>query len=89
MTERKWDKEQVAIAARVVNGTPEGEMLIGYLLDYCHIYQTSFMPGDPHGTSYNEGQRSPGIELVSLLVNEPERFKIKNLRKVADQAQGN
>lgn len=81
------DKHQVAIAARIINGTPEGQIFLGYLLEFCHVYQNSFMT-DPHMTAFNEGQRSVGIELISLLVNEPDRFKVDTARKIAAQSEG-
>lgn len=84
-----WKREDVARAVRDVNATPAGEMLIGYLLDYCHVFRTS-MPKDcnPNLTLFNEGQRSVGNELVALLVNEPGRFRAETLRTIAKQAEG-
>lgn len=82
-----FDKKQVAIAVRVLNGMPEGELLLGYLFEFCHVYSNSFSP-DSNVTAFNEGQRSVGIELISLLVNEPDRFKAETARKVSAQAEG-
>jgi hypothetical protein len=83
-------REQIARDIRIVNGTAEGERVIGYLLDFCHVFMTS-MPKDcnPNKTLFNEGQRSVGNEIVALLVNGPERFKVETLRRVASQAEGN
>lgn len=83
------NKEQISRDIRIVNGSPEGERLIGYLLDFCHVFQTS-MPQDcnPNMTLFNEGQRSVGNEIVALLVNEPDRFKVETLRNVTAQAEG-
>lgn len=70
-------------------GTEEGERLLGYLLDYCHVFQNSMdLECNPNRTLFNEGQRSVGNELVALLVNEPDRFKVQTLRRVASQAEG-
>lgn len=84
-----FDKQQVAIAARVLNGMPEGRLFISYILWYTHIFETS-MPMDcnPNMTLFNEGQRSVGNEVVSLVVNEPDRFKVDTIRKIAAQAEG-
>ena len=82
-------REQIARDARIVNGTPEGERLIGYLLDFCHVFRSSMGPDcNPNMTLFNEGQRSVGNELVALIVNEPERFKAETLRRVAAQSEG-
>lgn len=83
-------RDEIARAFRDVNGTPAGEKILGYLLDYCHVFQTSMPKNcDPHMTLFNEGQRSVGNEIVALLVNPPERFKADTLRKIAHQAEGN
>lgn len=83
-------RETIARAIRDVNATPAGEKLIGYLLDYCHVFQTSMPKNcDPNMTLFNEGQRSVGNEIVALLVNEPARFKAETLRTIAKQAEGN
>jgi hypothetical protein len=82
-------KEQIARDIRIVNGTEEGERVIGYLLDFCHVFRTS-MPQDcnPNMTLFNEGQRSVGNEIVALLVNEPKRYQVETLRNIAEQAEG-
>lgn len=82
-------REQIARDARIVNGSPEGERLIGYLLEFCHVFVNSMDPEcNPNRTLFNEGQRSVGNEIVALLVNEPDRFKVKTLRSVSAQAEG-
>lgn len=82
-------KDQIARDARIVMGSPEGERLIGYLLDFCHVFKNSMdVECNPNRTLFNEGQRSVGNELVSLIVNEPERFRVETLRSVASRAEG-
>lgn len=82
-------KEQIARDARIVSGTPEGERLIGYLLEFCHVFVNSMDADcDPNRTLFNEGQRSVGNEIVALLVNEPDRYRVTTLRDVAEKAEG-
>lgn len=82
-------REQIARDIRIVNGTEEGERLIGYLLDFCHVFKSSMTAAcDPNQTLFNEGQRSVGNEIVALLINEPARFKVDTLRSIARQAEG-
>lgn len=88
------DREQIARDARIVFSSAEGERVLGYLLQFTHVFTDSV--GDQHGihfdtnrTLFNEGQRSVGNELVALLVNEPDRFKVQNLRKTAALSEGN
>lgn len=83
------DRSQASRDARIVFGSPEGERLLGYLLEYCHVFVNSMdAECNPNRTLFNEGQRSVGNELVALLVNEPDRFKVETLRRVAAQAEG-
>lgn len=84
------NKEQIARDARIVIGSPEGERFIGYLLDFCHVFKDSMdVECNANRTLFNEGQRSVGNEIVSLIVNEPDRFKAQTLRSVAARAEGN
>jgi hypothetical protein len=36
---------------------PRGNRILADLRQYCHDAVTSFVPGDPHQTSFNEGSR--------------------------------
>lgn len=83
------DRMQAARDARIVMGTEEGERLIGYLLDYCHVFKVSMGEDcNPNRTLFNEGQRSVGNEIVALIVNDADRFKAQTLRKVTSLAEG-
>lgn len=83
-------REQIARDARIVFSSPEGERVLGYLLNYCHVFVNSMaIDCNPNRTLFNEGQRSVGNELVALTVNEPDRFKVETLRRIAAQAEGN
>lgn len=82
-------RDQIARDIRIVNGSEEGERLIGYLLDFCHVFSSSMaIDCNPNRTLFNEGQRSVGNEIVALLVNAPDRFKADTLRTIAGQAEG-
>jgi len=84
-----WDREQIARDARFISGTPEGERFLGYFLDFTHILSDS-MPRDGNDSvwKFNEGQRSVGNEIVALLVNKPEAFRVSELRRIASWAEG-
>lgn len=83
-------REQIARDIRIVNGTEEGERVIGYLLKFCHVFRDSMaIDCNPNRTLFNEGQRSVGNEIVALLVNEPDRFKAETLRSLTVQLEGN
>lgn len=78
-------REQIARDIHIVDGTPEGQRVINYLLDFCHVLVGS-MPDDcdPHKTLFNEGQRSVGNEIASLLSNEPHRFRREAMQRLHD-----
>lgn len=83
----RHSREQASRDARVVAASEEGERLIGYLLEFCHVHRDSWHP--KFGTEallFNEGQRSVGNEIVALLYNEPQSFRA--VREAADRAEG-
>lgn len=45
-----------------------GRRLAYRLLSNAGVFRTTFVPGDPHGTSFNEGQRSLGLWLLSEIM---------------------
>lgn len=82
-------REQACRDAKFVVGTPEGERLIGYLLNFSHVLVNSMdVECNPNRTLFNEGQRSVGNEIVALIVNEPDRFKAQTLRWVTALSEG-
>lgn len=42
----------------------DGRRWIYEILERCHIYTTSFVQGDPHATSFREGERNIGQSLL-------------------------
>lgn len=45
--------------------TPEGRDWFWAKLSACNIFSQTFVAGDPHATSFNEGKRSIGLELLA------------------------
>lgn len=79
-------REQIARDIRFVDATPEGARVIDYLLAFCHVMENSYLPKlAPEALFYNEGQRSVGNEIASLLSNEPERFKREVMARLKAQ----
>jgi hypothetical protein len=82
-------REDVAKAIRFIEGMPEGQLVIGYLLNFCHVFRDSMTEQcNSNQTLFNEGQRSVGNEIIALLVNEPDRFKAETLRRVTALSEG-
>ncbi len=80
-------KEQLARDARFLAGSPEGERVFGDLFDKNFIFTSTFDP-NPNIAAFNEGRRAAMLDVISLIVNEPERFKAESLRRLASQAEG-
>lgn len=93
LEEAKAFEERAKIAQdfRIVNGTPEGARVFGYLFAFSGVFSNSPPPDcNPNVTLVNEGRRSVGNEIVSLIVNEPQHFKhnAEFIRKIVAQAEG-
>lgn len=82
---RESKRQQAARDFKIIDGMAEGRRVINYLLEYCHVLSPS-MPRncDPNMTLFNEGQRSVGIEIASLLANEPARFAIDRMKEATE-----
>lgn len=52
-----------------VMGSEEGRRVMYRLLEQAGIYTTSFVAGDPHATSFREGMRNNGLQLMQQLLN--------------------
>jgi hypothetical protein len=65
----------VALYKQVFN-SPNGKLVFQDLCTRFGMFHSSYAAGDPHGTSFNEGQRS-----VMLYINESINFDLKAFRK--------
>ena len=46
------------------------------LLTLCGVMRSSFIAGDPHATSFNEGQRNVGLRIMaSIMSAAPEQYE--------------
>lgn len=55
--------------------TPQGRAWLYDVLAGCKVYSTSFIQGDPHATSFNEGQRNVGLRLTAeALAADPKNY---------------
>lgn len=72
--------EQLERQYRRTFGSEDGQAVLEDLAKYCHVFTSSFVAGDPHGTSVNEGMRS-----VFLLIMEKAGLTMTKLyRKRAE-----
>lgn len=50
----------------------EAQAVLRDLAHYCNVASTSFVPGDPHATAFNEGQRDVFNHVAEILGLSPE-----------------
>jgi hypothetical protein len=64
----------------------EGRELMWWFLEQCHIFTSSYTPGDPHQTTWREGERAVGLKMLSLIMAAaPDSYAIMQ-REAADNA---
>lgn len=61
----------VAHAYRFVFALPEGRRVLADLAAYCNVNASSFAPGDPHRTAFNEGARDAWNHVVECAGLKP------------------
>lgn len=67
--------ERMQSDIRHVVKTPEGRRFYWLVLERCLIFHTTFVDGDAHGTSKNEGRRQIGLGLLEdLMQAKPDAF---------------
>lgn len=47
--------------------SPAGERFLEHMYQYCRQGRSTFIPGDPHATSFYEGKREVMLYIMSLL----------------------
>ena len=63
-----------------VFGSRDGEMVLRDILEKSGMLQTSFVEGDSHSTSFNEGKRRLALEIIAHL-----SWSAGELRKLAER----
>ena len=57
---------------RMVFGTEAGQRVLADILRLCAISQTTFVPGAPDLSAFNEGKRRVALEVVEVLTADPD-----------------
>lgn len=60
---------------KAVFGSPLGEAVLADIIRESGMYETSYIPGDTHGTAHNEGVRRLATYIVNLVQMSPEEAK--------------
>lgn len=63
-----------------VFSTPDGERVLRHIMRAGNIAQSSFVQGDPHGTSFREGQRHLALSIVRMVHKDTTEL-IKQIEK--------
>lgn len=72
----RHEAEERAVLAQVLE-TRAGRRWIWGHLSRANIFAPSFVAGDPHATSFNEGQRNMGLMMLAQVVRvSPETFGV-------------
>ena len=66
----------LAALYKQVFNSPNGKLVFQDLCTRFGMFHSSYAAGDPHGTAFNEGQRS-----VMLYINESMNFDLKAFRE--------
>lgn len=78
----RHESEERAVLASMLQ-TRAGRRWVWNLLSRCNVYATSFVVGDPHATSFNEGGRNVGLSILAQVIRAaPEQYAV--MQKEAD-----
>jgi len=65
--------EELKLAYRRTFNTDDGQRVLDDLMKRFSFSATTFIPGDPHTSAFNEGQRAAVLLIVRMLSEEKER----------------
>jgi hypothetical protein len=65
--------EELKLAYRRTFNTDDGKQVLDDLMKRFSFNATTFVSGDPHTSSFNEGQRAAVLLIVRMLSEEKER----------------
>lgn len=85
MSKKKLDPVQEQKLAllhdyKAVFGTPQGKRVLQDLMAKGGLLQSNYVPGDSHGTAYNEGARSLVLHIFEIL-----RIDLKQLQSTLSE----
>ena len=60
---------------RAVFDTPKGKEVLKDLMTFAKFFDTSYVPGDPSTTAYNEGMRRIVLRILSIMEKDPAKHQ--------------
>jgi len=74
----KEQAKQLQIAYGVTFNSETGKQVLHDLLEFCHIYHSSYMSEAPMDTAFREGERNVGLRILKELkiedINELQKY---------------
>ena len=61
-----------------VMSSAQGRRFVNRILEISGVFQSTFVRGDAHATSFKEGQRNVGLVLMADINSDPDIFKRYN-----------
>ncbi len=69
---KEIDRSELIAAIQETFTSPSGQIVLGWLgAKFGFVRSTTHIPGDPHGSSVNEGMRLVCVEIGKLLESDP------------------
>lgn len=68
------DRAKVALAYSELLQGDRGKLIVADLARYCNVAKSSFVPGDPHQTAFNEGARDAFLHVLEMAGLDPADF---------------
>lgn len=84
--QKRFEREQDDL--RALLAIPNGRRFLWKTLSRCGVFRTSFCPGDPHVTSFNEGRREFGCALLSEVTEADPSGYLKMMHEAQEKLDG-
>lgn len=75
-------RDRVTSAYKSVFESPEGEVVLAHLCKNCHVFDPTFVQGDPNQTFLNEGGRRVVLSILKMLNTD-----LGKLRQIMEDVQ--
>lgn len=83
-----WKHKQLVIDYQQTFGTPHGKRVLYHLMGFCRMLSPSYAKGDPHATSFHEGQRNVALSILDKLGTDPARLQAIQKEKREEDLNG-
>ena len=72
---RAVEREALMSAFSTAFSSPQGELVLAYLYDFCRLGLSTYQPGDSHQTAFNEGKRRVMLQIMGFIeLDQQELF---------------